>query len=74
MLNAEAIVDVDLTSADALGEPHDRLQMRGMVLTMARVKHDLSAQLERIGRITHIGPEHIFATLPVALEAFERRT
>ena len=74
LLNAEAIVDVDLTSADALGELHDRLQARGIVLAMARVKHDLGAQLERIGLITHIGPERIFATLPVALEAFERRT
>ena len=38
-----------------------------------RVKQDLRAQLERIGLVTHIGQNRLFATLPVALEAFERR-
>lgn len=73
LLNAEANVEVDLTAADALGELQDELARRGIVLALARVKQDLREQLERIGLITHIGPELIFATLPVALEAFERR-
>jgi SulP family sulfate permease len=73
LLNAEANVEVDLTAADALGQLHDDLESRGIVLALARVKQDLRDQLERIGLITHIGPERIFATLPVALEAFERR-
>jgi SulP family sulfate permease len=46
---------------------------RGIVLAMARVKQDLRDQLERIGLITHIGEDCMFATPPVALEAFERR-
>lgn len=73
LLNAEANVEVDLTAADALGQLHDDLEARGIVLALARVKHDLREQLERIGLITHIGPERIFATLPVALDAFEAR-
>jgi MFS superfamily sulfate permease-like transporter len=73
LLNAEAIVEVDLTAADALGALHDHLAKRGIVLAMARVKHDLRNQLERIGLVTHIGPDRLFPTLPVALEAFERR-
>lgn len=73
LLNAEAIVDVDLTAADALGELHDELEGRGVVLALARVKQDLRTQLERIGMVTHIGEDRLFATLPVALEAFERR-
>ena len=73
LLNAEAIVEVDLTAADALGALHDELSRRGVVLAMARVKHPLRNQLERIGLVTHIGPERLFPTLPVALEAFERR-
>jgi SulP family sulfate permease len=73
LLNAEANVEVDLTAADALGQLHDDLESRGIVLALARVKQDLRDQLERIGLITHIGPERIFATLPVALDAFERR-
>ncbi len=73
VLNAEANVDVDLTAADALGQLHDELERRGIVLALARVKQDLQHQLERIGLITHIGADRIYATLPVALEAFERR-
>ncbi len=73
LLNAEAIVEIDLTAADALGELHDELERRGIVFALARVKQDLRAQLERIGLITHIGQDRLFATLPVALEAFERR-
>jgi SulP family sulfate permease len=73
LLNAEANVEVDLTAADALGQLHDELERRGIVLALARVKQDLREQLERIGLITHIGPERIYATLPVALEAFEHR-
>ena len=73
LLNAEAIVEIDLTAADALGELHDELERRGIVLAFARVKQDLRDQLERIGLITHIGPERLFPTLPVALEAFEHR-
>jgi high affinity sulfate transporter 1 len=73
LLNAEAIVEIDLTAADALGELQDELEQRGIVLALARVKQDLREQLERIGLITHIGQDRLFATLPVALEAFERR-
>ncbi len=73
LLNAEANTEVDLTAADALGELQDELASRGIVLALARVKRDLREQLERIGLITHIGQDRIFATLPVALEAFERR-
>jgi hypothetical protein len=40
---------------------------------MARVKQDLRDQLERIGLITHLGADRLYPTLPVALEAFERR-
>lgn len=72
LLNAEAIVEVDLTAADALGELHDELERQGIVLALARVKLDLRTQLERIGLITHIGEGLLFATLPVALEAYER--
>ena len=73
LINAEAIVDIDLTAADALGELHDELERRGVVLALARVKQDLRDQLETIGMITHIGPEWLFATLPVAEEVFAHR-
>jgi high affinity sulfate transporter 1 len=74
LLNAEAIVEVDLTAADALGELHDELERLGVVLALARVKQDLRDQLERIGLVTHIGADRLYPTLPVALDAFEHRT
>jgi MFS superfamily sulfate permease-like transporter len=74
VLNAEAIVDVDLTAADALLELHDEIEGRGITFAMARVKQDLRDQLERIGLLTHMGVEHLYPTLPVALEAFRHRT
>ncbi len=61
LLNAEAIVEIDLTAADALGELHDELERRGIVLAMARVKQDLRDQLERIGLITHIGADRLYS-------------
>lgn len=73
LLNAEAIVEIDLTAADALGELQDELERRGIVFALARVKQELREQLERIGLVTHIGQDRLFATLPVALDAFERR-
>jgi sulfate permease, SulP family len=40
---------------------------------MARVKQDFRAQLAR-GELLHlVGEDRIFPTLPVAVEAFERR-
>ena len=73
LLNAEAIVELDITSADALRHLIDELHGRDVTVAMARVKQDLRAQLERVGLLEVIGEDRIFPTLPVALEAFERR-
>jgi sulfate permease, SulP family len=73
LLNAEAIVELDLTAADAFRDLIDDLEARGIVFAMARVKQDLRAQLERGGLLERIPPERMYPTLPVALEAFERR-
>jgi high affinity sulfate transporter 1 len=73
LLNAEAIVALDLTAADALRDLHRRLAARGIVFAMARVKQELRAQLARGGLLEAIGTDRIYPTLPVAVEAFERR-
>ncbi len=44
-----------------------------VTFAMARVKQDLKAQLERVGLLAAIGQDRIYPTLPVALEAYERR-
>ena len=39
---------------------------------MARVKQDLRVELEAAGLIDKIGEDHIYPTLPTAVEAYRR--
>jgi high affinity sulfate transporter 1 len=71
LLNAEAIVELDVTAADALRELTEDLDGRGITFAMARVKQDLRAQLARGGLLEVIDEDRVYPTLPVAVEAFE---
>jgi SulP family sulfate permease len=73
LLNAEAIVELDVTAADAMRALHEDLRARGIVFAMARVKQDLLAQLRRGGLLELVAPDLIFPTLPTAVEACARR-
>jgi len=73
LLNAEAILELDVTAADALRTLIEELDERGVEFAMARVKREFRAQLERGGLLTRIDEARIYATLPVAVEAFETR-
>ena len=70
VLNAEANVQVDITSMDALDELRRQLERHGIVFALARVKHELYADLERAGFTERIGPDRVYATLPTAVEAY----
>ncbi|MEO6020816.1 MAG: sulfate permease [Knoellia sp.] len=70
ILNAEANVTIDITGLDALTDLDDELRRRGIVLALARVKHELRQDLERGGFIARIGDEHVFMTLPTAVSAY----
>jgi sulfate permease, SulP family len=72
LLNAEAIVELDITAADAMHQLVADLAARDVVFAMARVKQDFRAQLARSGLLGPIDEERIYPTLPVAVEAFER--
>jgi len=72
LLNAEAIVELDMTAAEALQQLVNDLAKRRILFAMARVKQDLRAQLLRGGLLDIIDEEHIYPTLPVAVEGFER--
>jgi SulP family sulfate permease len=72
VLNTEAIVEVDITAADALEELRSTLVQRGIVVALARVKRDLADDLEPSGLLDRIGPDRVFPTLPTAVEAFRR--
>ncbi len=73
VLNVEAIVEVDITAADALAELHRELIARDVTLGVARLKQDLRDELEPAGAIDAIGENMIFPTLPTVLEAFAHR-
>jgi SulP family sulfate permease len=70
ILNVEANVDIDITAADALEELRAELDKRGIVFALARLKQDLRDKLERTPLLERIGEEHIFPTMPTALEGF----
>jgi len=74
LLNAEAIVTIDTTAADALDELRDKLDKRHVRFAVARAKQDLQRELKRVGLFERIGEENFFPTLPTALEAFEKQT
>lgn len=73
VLNMEANVEIDLTAADMLEDLRATLESRGVVLALARVKHDLAIYLDRTGLLGRIGPARVLPTLPTALAAFHTR-
>jgi high affinity sulfate transporter 1 len=72
LLNAEAIVELDTTAVEVLGQFARDLVARHVVFAMARVKQDLRAQLVRGDLLDVIDEERFYPTLPVAVEAYDR--
>ncbi|MDQ3155953.1 MAG: sulfate permease [Actinomycetota bacterium] len=72
LLNAEANVEVDLTSVDALEQLRQTLADRGIELALARVKYETQTDLAAVGLTEKVGNERIFMTLPTAVEAYLR--
>jgi SulP family sulfate permease len=70
ILNAEANVDVDLTSVDALEQLRGELEHRHVVLALARVKQDLRENLATSGFLNRVGQDRVFMTLPAAVAAY----
>src|SRR4051812_44370308 len=72
LLNTEANVEIDITAVDALDTLREELADRGIVLALARVKQDLRTILDATGFLDRVGADHVFYTLPTAVEAFHR--
>lgn len=70
LVNAEANVEVDLTSVDAVEELRVTLARRGTVLALARVKFEARGDLARAGLTAAIGEDRIFETLPQGVAAY----
>ena len=62
LLNAEAIVEIDITAVYALVQVHRELSDRGIVFAIARMKQDLRSDLARTDLLQRIGEDHIFPT------------
>lgn len=71
LLIAESIIDVDETACEALESLRSRLADEHITFAMARVHQRLRHQLERAGLLDAIGTDHLYPTIPTALEAFE---
>ena len=72
VLDAEANVNLDLTAADALEELRARLDDRGIVFATTHLRTELRAALTTTGWVARVGTDHLFATLPTALAAYEQ--
>ncbi len=71
VINAEAMVEVDITGLDAVESLRRELTGRGVVVGLARVKQELLADLRAYGLVDRIGEERIYPTLPTAVEGYE---
>lgn len=72
VLNTEANVEVDSTALDAMEQLRAELTGRGIVFALARVKQDLRDDLDTFGITAAIGEDHIFPTLPTAVDAYKQ--
>jgi sulfate permease, SulP family len=70
LLNAEAVVQVDITSVDGLNDLRKLLEQRGVAFRMARVKQDLRDALDAAGFLARVGEANIYPTLPTAVAAY----
>jgi SulP family sulfate permease len=73
VINAEANVEVDYTSVEALDLLREDLESHGIRLGLARVKQDLLVELEGSAVLERVGRDMVFPTLPTAVAAFRAR-
>jgi sulfate permease, SulP family len=72
LLNAEANIELDSTSVDALEDLRTTLAQRGIQLAVTRVKYEVAQTLIKVGFIERLGPNRVFATLPTAVAAYQQ--
>jgi SulP family sulfate permease len=72
LIDAEAIIDIDVTAIEALSTLQRELDQRGIVLSIARANHPLQKTLKRSGLTERIGSEHLYPTVRTGVQAFLR--
>ena len=70
LIDAEAIVDIDVTAVEALSKLQSGLERRGVTMAIARASQRLQEILKRAGLTEKIGSEHFFPTVRTGVRAF----
>jgi SulP family sulfate permease len=73
VIDAEAVIDIDVTAADALKKLYRELERKGILLGIARASQPLQKMLDRSGLTDLIGKEHIYPTIRTAIQAYHER-
>jgi sulfate permease, SulP family len=73
VLDAEGIVDMDITGAETLDELLDALDDRGVRMVLARVRTSLRTTLRRLGLDERLGPDAFHYQIRDAAADFVRR-
>jgi hypothetical protein len=69
LLDAEAIIDIDVTAAEAFSILQHQLERKGIVLAIARANHPLRHMLKRAGLIERFGAQHFYPTVRTGVQA-----
>lgn len=70
LIDAEGMVDIDVTALEALDTLQRELAQKGILLAIARAHYPLEEMLKRAGFLERIGPEHLYPTVRTAVQAY----
>jgi sulfate permease, SulP family len=73
LIDAEAIVDIDVTAVEALSKLQSELERKGVIMAIARASQPLQEILKRAGLTERIGSAHFFPTVRTGVRAFLER-
>ena len=70
LIDAEAIVDIDVTAVEALSKLQSELEGKGVVMAIARASQPLQEILQRAGLTERIGFSYFFPTVRTGVRSF----
>src|SRR5216683_2144097 len=70
LIDAEGIIDIDVTAVEALRILQRELEHKGIRLAIARANHPLQEMLKRTGLTERIGSQHLYPTVRTGVQAF----
>jgi len=73
LIDAEAIVDIDVTAVEALSKLQSELEGKGVVMAIARASQPSQEILQRAGLTERIGSSYFFPTVRTGVRAFNEQ-